>query len=463
MYRYVIGLLALVSVAHAGDSGAMVGTNLGGAFVLEPWITPSLFYRFLGKTKSQGVGIDSYTFCEALGPTEGNAVMKSHWDSWVTDSYMKALADRNVEIVRLPLGDWTLKPYGPYIGCMDGAAEKIDWVLDTAQKYSIKVLLDVHAVVDSQNGFDNSGRSWNLNWVNETHFEHWSILNATWMGHFDSDSQQYTSINQNNIDWSVDVVKGLMERWGNHPAVYALEPVNEPWWLSDLPTLKDFYRSCRAAVQAVNSNVKFVFHDSFRTDADTWNDLFDDSDMENVIMDTHKYLAWSAPMSDIGEYCDAYGATFADPAVANIKYPLWVGEWALATDVCAMWLGGFNDANTDAQFECQRVTCPASYMPAPYAADFDRSAAMLGPIGESDASTISYGQCLTDSSFFSNDDVKTLGDCSSYILNQAVAGQFMWNFRTELEPRWSYIEAYDKGWLNNYSADYNYHRGTSPA
>ena len=42
---------------------------------------------------------------------------------------------------------------------MDGAAEKIEWFLDTAAKHNLKVLLDVHALVDSQNGFDNSGTS----------------------------------------------------------------------------------------------------------------------------------------------------------------------------------------------------------------------------------------------------------------------------------------------------------------
>jgi len=35
-----------------------------------------------------------------------------------------------------------------------------------------------------------------------------------------------------------------------------------------------------------------------------------------------------------------------------IKYEVWVGEWSLATDVCATWLGGFNDANTDASRPC---------------------------------------------------------------------------------------------------------------
>jgi len=42
----VVSLLSLATVS----SKAMTGTNIGGYFVLEPWITPSLFYRFLGKT-----------------------------------------------------------------------------------------------------------------------------------------------------------------------------------------------------------------------------------------------------------------------------------------------------------------------------------------------------------------------------------------------------------------------------
>ena len=48
------------------NNTAIVGTNIGGWMVLEPWITPSLFYRFLGKEQSDGIGFDSYTFCEVL-------------------------------------------------------------------------------------------------------------------------------------------------------------------------------------------------------------------------------------------------------------------------------------------------------------------------------------------------------------------------------------------------------------
>jgi glucan 1,3-beta-glucosidase len=452
----VVVLAVLALVFGQDNKKATVGTNIGGWLVLEPWITPSLFYRFLGKTQSDGVGVDSYTFCKALGPSEGNKVMRSHWDNWVTEEHIKGLADREVEVVRLPIGDWTLSPYGPYKGCMDGSEEKIQWFLDTAAKYKLKVLLDVHAVVDSQNGFDNSGKASDFEWTDSNNFKHWSIENATWMGHFDGDSQTYTSINQQNMQWSLDVVKNLMKKWGNHPAVHALEPVNEPWWNSDLPTLKDFYRSCRDAVRAVNPSVLFVFHDSFRSDADTWNDLFADDDMENVVIDTHKYLAWNEALSDIGSYCDVYGATMGSDAIQSIKYPIWVGEWSLATDVCALWLGGLNDSNMEYQFQCQSVECPTSYMPAPYGVDFDRTAPELGPYGETDRAIIRNGMCLTDSAYFSDADVKTLGDCTSYILNEEVAGQFLWNFRTELEPRWSYVEAYDAGWLNNYSQGYSY-------
>ena len=108
-----------------------------------------MFYRFLGNTHSEGVGMDQYTFCEALGPEEGNAVLREHWEKWVTEDLIKDLADREVEVVRLPIGDWTLKQYGPYVGCTDGADEYIQWALDTCETYGIKVLLDVHAVKGS--------------------------------------------------------------------------------------------------------------------------------------------------------------------------------------------------------------------------------------------------------------------------------------------------------------------------
>jgi len=68
---------------------------------------------------------------------------------WVTEELIAELAEKDVEAVRLPIGDWMLYPYGPYLGCTDGAAEKVDWFMDMAEKYNLKVLIDVHGVRDS--------------------------------------------------------------------------------------------------------------------------------------------------------------------------------------------------------------------------------------------------------------------------------------------------------------------------
>lgn len=189
----------IAATETANEQRALTGTNIGGWMVLEPWITPSLFYRFLGKTKSEGVGMDSWTLCETLGPKEGNAVMREHWDMWYTEKHIEDLAKRGVEIVRLPIGDWTLDPYGPYVGCMDGAKEKIDWMFDVCHKNGIKILLDVHAVMGSQNGFDNSGRTNKLEWKDETHFSHWPNAQANWLGYWNITAGSYKYIDTENI------------------------------------------------------------------------------------------------------------------------------------------------------------------------------------------------------------------------------------------------------------------------
>jgi len=314
--------------------------------VLEPWITPSLFYQFLNKKGPNGVGMDSYTVCESLGPVAGNSLMRAHWETWYTEEHIANLSTRGVEMVRLPIGDWTLDPYGPYVGCMDGAAEYIDKMFDWCAKYNIKVLLDVHAHKGSQNGFDNSGRAWHLEWTEDgNNFTHWQKQAAEWLGTYDMDHGKYIAIDYLNIKRSIDVCEGLLQRWGTHEAFGAFEPINEPWWPTEPVLLKDFYRQTRKLVQKYAPHATFLFHDSFHFDVDYWNDLFEDDDIENVAMDHHFYQAfYNPPVKNVQDSCDNYEAEAS--RAADFKYPIWIGEWALATDVCALWLGGFNDANT---------------------------------------------------------------------------------------------------------------------
>lgn len=186
-------------------------------------------------------------------------------------------------------------------------------------------------------------------------------------------------------------------------------------------------------------HLKFVFHDAFHYDPNVWNDLFDDNDKENVIMDSHQQLAWEKAQPNIESQCTAYekSLTIAD----SIKYPVWIGEWSLATDVCAMWLGGFNDNNTPYQYECEWVDCPKTQMPEGTGTDFDRTAEILGPFGQNKLSTVQSGKCPRDSLHFGDADIKKLGSCMMNSLNSHVEAQFFWTVRTELEDRWNQIKS----------------------
>ena len=65
------------------------------------------------------------------------------------------------------------------------------------------------------------------------------------MGPWNASTNSYDYINWDNVKFAQETVSMLLDRWGSHPAVYALEPMNEPWWNSDLSVLKTFYRNVR--------------------------------------------------------------------------------------------------------------------------------------------------------------------------------------------------------------------------
>lgn len=127
------------------------GTSLGGWLVLEPWITPSLFYQFLSAHQRFGesrghVAIDSYTFCTVLGAEEANRQLRIHWQHWITEDIIQEAAEVGIDSIRIPIADWMFRPYAPFdTGCWKGSLEELDRVLALCSKYNLKVILDIHA------------------------------------------------------------------------------------------------------------------------------------------------------------------------------------------------------------------------------------------------------------------------------------------------------------------------------
>jgi glucan 1,3-beta-glucosidase len=113
------------------------GVNLGGWFVLEPWITPSLFDAI------GGGAVDEWTFCSVLGAAEAENRLQAHWSSWITQSDFNAMAAAGLNHVRIPIGYWSVIP-NPGEPFVQGAYDYLGQALNWADAVGIKVMIDLH-------------------------------------------------------------------------------------------------------------------------------------------------------------------------------------------------------------------------------------------------------------------------------------------------------------------------------
>ncbi|RHY15813.1 hypothetical protein DYB36_007756 [Aphanomyces astaci] len=435
------------------------GVNLGGWLVLEPWLTPTLFYQFLGTQERFGdkapekTGMDQYTFCTALGPEEANRQLRIHWNQWVTEKDIAELVSFGINSVRIPVGDWMFVPYGPYVGCTDGSIEHLDRVLDLCKKYGINALIDIHGHIGSQNGFDNSGRAHQVKWtslastqpVGTTTFEHWPIRYAEWAGTFDPINHNYSSINYTNLNQSLEVVSRIVKRYAGHPSVLGLQPVNEPWELTPIDVLKNFYWDSYKRIKDLAPSWKFVVHDSFRFGLNYWSNFM--KGCPDIALDTHIYQAWMSPTTAEDYGSNACQQKYTLSSMENALMPVIVGEWSLATDNCAMWLNGFNDNLPGfPKVECTLQACPVESTYLGYGfpgTPLDITKPIQGPYGTG-TSGPSFGKCPVNKhdKFPGTSLVDFTTKLNRKKLNgyQVGHGWYFWNFKTELDFTWDFLQ-----------------------
>jgi glucan 1,3-beta-glucosidase len=84
-----------------------------GWFVLEPWITPSIFAPW-AETREV---IDEYTFTRKLGPAAAQQQLETHWRSWISQDDFNEISSVGLNYVRIPIGYWAVSPLpgDPYV------------------------------------------------------------------------------------------------------------------------------------------------------------------------------------------------------------------------------------------------------------------------------------------------------------------------------------------------------------
>ncbi|KAJ1675171.1 hypothetical protein EV182_001785 [Spiromyces aspiralis] len=380
--------------------------NLGGWLLLEPWITPSMFEQFVSQP-SEKQAVDEWTFCQVLGKQECARQLKSHWDSWVTPDDINKLASFGLSHVRIPVGYWafTIEDGEPYV---DGQAEYIEKAIKWSASAGLKVILDLHGVPGSQNGFDNSGRRGPINWQKS----------------------------QNNIDRTAYALNKMANIAARYPTtVDSIQLANEPAnWGLDMNKVVAFYNQTIPKIHTIAPSAQALFHDSFLPLSD-WHSLRNPQ-WQNTIIDTHIYHVFDTGLLQLDNqgHIDQAKRNGDNIANFNLTMPVVTGEWSLATSDCAKWLNGFgNGARWDDTF-----------------ADLN-SHEKVGPScpGKNNCQCSGDGPGGSDVSKFSAGYKSFLREFAEAQINayERGIGWAFWNFKTEGAPQWDYIKGVENGWI----------------
>jgi glucan 1,3-beta-glucosidase len=267
------------------------GVNLGGWLVLEKWMVPTV-YR--GSDAS-----DEYGLCLALG-NQAKARLDEHRETFITAEDFRWIKQCGLNAVRLPVGYWALEAPKPYVE----SSRFIDFALDQAQRNDLKLILDLHGAPGSQNGWDHSGRGGKIGW--------------------DKDPS--------NVEETLRILEAFAQKYGNHPALFGIELLNEPSNQIPIEILKDFYQDAYFRIRKhVGPEVSIIFHDSFRAMA--WRNFMKMPEYSNVLIDTHLYQTFGEEDHERTAQEQVVFALDRKNILDQMQreeLPTFVGEWSLA-------------------------------------------------------------------------------------------------------------------------------------
>ncbi|EOD34256.1 hypothetical protein EMIHUDRAFT_201944 [Emiliania huxleyi CCMP1516] len=287
-----------------------LGVNLGS------WLIPEHDYAV----------VTNESLCEYTERVGAAKSSREHLSTFVTEADFDWMASHGVNTVRVPLGWWnvlhaselpdpgTSKAWTSFAPSPEVSMAAIGQALDWAAHRRMSVLLDLHGGPGGQNGKDHSG----CHGVAEWH--------------------------EHSVNNSLLVISALMERFGDHDALWGVELLNEPgetgvggFSTAPLRTCRSAQRRGAAAYAIIRSHrpdVAVVFCVLYWFDFWAWAGQLREPRYYNVVTDYHMYTAFDgfngdSPDSMVEDAARAFGCRLMQHAY---HHPAVVGEWALAVD-----------------------------------------------------------------------------------------------------------------------------------
>lgn len=293
------------------------GVNLGNWLTLEKWMSPALFD---GTTAE-----DEYYLPRQLSPEVYEARIKMHRSEYITERDFAMIKHIGFNSVRIPVPYFIFGDRPPFIGCIAELDKAFAW----AEKYDLKVLIDLHTAPLSQNGFDNGGICGVCKW----------------------------SQTPSEVEFVLDLLEKLAKRYGQRKGLLGITPINEPitepmWSMMNVPEryapvdkelaagsapntmefIRQFYSDAYDRIRPNIAPDKYVvFHDAFRMK--DWKDFVTQPKFNNIILDTHQYLMVaeaSGCEQTLNGYIKYIQDNYAkDMAEVQAYVPVICGEWCL--------------------------------------------------------------------------------------------------------------------------------------
>ncbi|KAF4633903.1 hypothetical protein G7Y89_g4209 [Cudoniella acicularis] len=288
-----------------------LGTNLGSVFVLEKWLSPSMFLPSKGDSELDAVTAS----VNEKGVEETRKVWEQHWRSAVSDEdFGWLVGTARCTSIRLPVGWWMMG--GEFIG--GSVWEKVGVFMAElgARSFGIGVLIDLHGLPGGANSEAHSGTC-------SGKTELWGKKN-------------HLTLAKKVLHFIAQEVRNGMD------GVTGIQVVNEACY--DAKGMYDFYEQVIDIIGEVDESIPIYVSDGWdlgrALDWSTGRSPFKGGKKNPIVIDTHKYYTFSekdrnqSPQEIIGrigsELCELDGkdGSLSDRGEAEII----IGEWSCVLD-----------------------------------------------------------------------------------------------------------------------------------
>lgn len=279
----------------------------------------------LGIIRAGTTAEDEYYLPTQLPREVYEARIKTHRAEYITERDFTRIKAMGMNTVRILVPYFIFGDREPFIGCV----EELDCAFNWAERYGLKILIDLHTAPDSQNGFDNGGISGVCKWSQEPE----------------------------EVEFELTVLERLAQRYGRREGLWGIEVINEPiteetWEQmgvqerypavdpvkaagtkpNTLEFIRQFYLDAYDRLRKYLPEEKYVvIHDAFLLKA--WKDFMREDKYKNVVLDTHQYLMMAEGMG-CEQTVEGYVKFIQEHYEADIRemqeyFPVVCGEWCL--------------------------------------------------------------------------------------------------------------------------------------